>query len=257
MSDYENLRLEVSDYIATVTLDRPPVNALSSGLYRDIADVFLEIGERTSEIRVAILTGAGRSFCAGRDLKLAEEEDREVRSRFARASFSGVYHSAVPVIAAVNGYAMGAGFLTALMCDFIVAADTAIFGLPEIDAGLNMSISKLMRGFNQYQARYLAFTADRVDSAELYRMNIVQKVFPADDLLRETRSIAGILAAKSPEALRAAKWSANQVELLTNDHERKYQAIESRVTIGLLDTENRVEAGKAFAEKRQPTFKDA
>jgi enoyl-CoA hydratase len=149
---------------------------------------------------------------------------------------------------------MGAGFLTALMCDFLVAADTAIFGLPEIDAGLNMSVSKLMRGFNQYWARYLAFTAERVNAAELHRMNIVQKVFSAADLAEETRKIAAVLAAKSPSALRAAKWSANQVELLTNDHERKYLAIESRVTIGLLDSENRREAGRAFAEKRAPQF---
>ena len=110
MAEYQNLDLEVSDYIATISLNRPPVNALSMGLYRDIASVFGEIAGRTDEIRVAILTGTGRCFCAGRDLKVAEVEPPETRLAAAKASYSAIFHSVVPVIAAINGPAMGAGF---------------------------------------------------------------------------------------------------------------------------------------------------
>ena len=145
MGEYENVKLTVQDGIATVLLDRPPVNAISTALYKDIAAVFAEIGDRTDEIRVAILTGNGRCFCAGRDLKLTETEPWEARARHTRAAFSAVYRSAVPVIAAVNGPAMGAGFIMTVLCDIVVAAENAVFCLPEIDAGLNMSIATLRR----------------------------------------------------------------------------------------------------------------
>jgi enoyl-CoA hydratase len=256
MAEYQNLDLEVSDYIATIGLNRPPVNALSMGLYRDIASVFGEIAGRTDEIRVAILTGTGRCFCAGRDLKVAEVEPPETRSAAAKASYSAIFHSVVPVIAAINGPAMGAGFLSAMMTDFLIASERAEFGLPEIDAGLNMSIATLLRGFNQFQARYYGFTAERVGPEEMYRIGVVQKVVPHDELLTEARRIGAVLATKSPMALRAAKWSSIEIETMFQNFEQAYRAIESRVSMGLLNTEDRKEAGKAFAEKRAPVFKN-
>lgn len=256
MAEYENLTLEISEYIATISLDRPPVNAISMGLYRDIAAVFAEIATLTDDVRVVILTGKGRCFCAGRDLKVSEVEPPETRSAAAKASYSAIFHSVVPVIAAINGPAMGAGFLSALMSDFLIASDRAEFGLPEIDAGLNMSIASLMRGFNQYQARYYGFTAERVGPEEMHRIGIVQKVVPHEELIPETRRIAAILAAKSPMAMRAAKWSSIEVETMFQNFEQAYRAIESRVSMGLLHTEDRREAGRAFAEKRDPVFKD-
>jgi enoyl-CoA hydratase len=155
------VRLDVENNIATVTLDRPPVNALSIGLYRDIASAFNEIDERTDEIRVAVLTGAGRAFCAGRDLKVAGTEDPEERAKWVKAALSSVYHCAVPVIGAVNGAAVGAGLVCAISCDFLIASDNAFFVMPEIDAGGNPSIATLLRGFNQFQARALAFLGER------------------------------------------------------------------------------------------------
>jgi enoyl-CoA hydratase len=237
VAEYETLKLDVSDHIATITLDRPPVNAVTVGVWRDLAAVFAEIADRTSEIRVAILTGAGRCFCGGRDLKLSPLDPPEQRSVLARRGYAAVYHSAVPLIAAVNGPAMGAGCCLALLCDFVIASDRAVFAMPEIDAGLNFSAAMLLRGMNQYQARYLGFTGDRID------------------LIKEVRITAAKLAAKSPEALRGAKWSANEVEILFADFERAYRAIESRVSIGLMKNDDTKEATRAFAEKRQPVFK--
>jgi enoyl-CoA hydratase len=254
MGEYENLKLTVNDGIATVLLDRPPVNAISTGLYIDIAAAFAEIGNRTDEIRVAILTGNGRCFCAGRDLKLTETEVWEARARRTRAAFSGIYHSAVPVIAAVNGPAMGAGFLMTVLSDIVIASEKAVFALPEIDAGLNMSISTLRRVFNEHQARYLAFTGERVSPDELYRLGVVNRVVPHEELIPEATRVAQVLAAKAPATLRAAKWSGNEVESLSANFEQAYRAIESRVSMSLFATKDRKEAGQAFAEKRAPVF---
>src|SRR5690348_15892015 len=109
MNEYENVTLKVENKIATISLNRPPVNALSIGLYRDIAAVFDEVNGMP-DVNVAILTGTGRCFCAGRDLKTAEVEDPKVRARHVKAGLAAVYYCEVPFIAAVNGPAMGAGF---------------------------------------------------------------------------------------------------------------------------------------------------
>lgn len=227
MGHYDNLRLEIVERVATVTLDRPPVNALSTALYRDITSVFGEINQRVDEINVAILTGAGRCFCAGRDLKLAETDPQEVRAAASRAGLSAIYHCAVPLIAAINGPAMGAGFAFALLSDFIIAAEQAVFAFPEIDANVNPSVAMLLRGFNQFQARALAFTGERVSPDKLLQMGVVRSVVSAADLLPEAMQLAGVLSAKRPAALRIAKWSANEVELLLGDFEHAHRAIES------------------------------
>jgi enoyl-CoA hydratase len=258
MGDYENLNLKVHDYIATITLDRPPVNAISRGLYLDIAAVFGELAERTDDVRAAILTGAGRCFCAGRDLSNAEAEQIpwETRAKAARAAYQAIYHSVVPVIAAVNGPAIGAGFVISILCDFILASEKADFCMREIDVGLNMSVAALLRIFSQHQARRLAFTGEHVSPAEMHRLGAVSAVLAADDLMPEANRVAAVLAAKSPMALRAAKWSANEVELLVNDFEFAYRAIESRASLALFRTEDAKEAGRAFKEKRAPVFKN-
>ncbi|HWB37915.1 MAG TPA: enoyl-CoA hydratase-related protein [Rugosimonospora sp.] len=230
MGTYENLRLEIRDRIATVTLDRPPVNALSTALYRDITGVFEEVNQRVDEIDAAILTGAGRCFCAGRDLKLAETDSQEVRAAASRAGLSAVYHCAVPLISAVNGPAMGAGFAFALLSDFIVCAPTAVFAFPEIDANVNPSVAILLRAFNQFQARALAFTGQRVGPEELQRLGVVRAVVPAERLLVEAGDLAALLSTKRAAALRAAKWSANEVELLLGDFEAAHRSIESPVS---------------------------
>jgi enoyl-CoA hydratase len=254
MGSYENLHLDVSDYIATVRLDRPPVNALTMAFYREIERVFLEISDRMEDIRVAVLTGTGRYFCAGRDLKIADNEPQEKRNASVRAAFAALYHCAVPVIAAVNGPALGAGLTAVMDCDIILASDNATFGLPEINAGLAGGMAGTKRGFNQYQGRKMYFTGDQLSAQELYRIGVVDSVHSPDQLMPEAMKLAAKLAAKSPLALRAAKWNANEVEKIL-DFEQAYRAVESRVTLGLAQTEDHKEAVRAFAEKRPPVFK--
>jgi enoyl-CoA hydratase len=127
--------------------------------------------------------------------------------------------------------------------------------MPEVDAGVNPSVATILRGFNQYQARALAFTGERVGPHDLMRMGMVRTVVSPEELIPEAEKLAAVLAAKSPLALQAAKWSANEVELLFTDFEQAYRAIESRVSAANLESEDRREAAKAFAEKRAPVFK--
>jgi enoyl-CoA hydratase len=255
LNEYETVRIAVENHVATVTIDRPPVNAISIELYRDLGAVFREFNEHTDEIRAVVLTGAGRCFCAGRDLKQSETTPWDERSAMAKASYSAVYHCAVPVIAAVNGPAMGAGFVTSIVCDMIVASERAVFALPEIDAGLNMSTATVLRGLNQQQARYLAFTAAKVGPDELFRYGLVHQVVPHEELLPAATKLARVIAGKSPVAMRAAKEVANNVEAMFGDFELAYRAIEAPSSKLLFDTEDRREAGQAFREKRPPVFK--
>ena len=253
MNEYENLTLMVENKIATISLNRPPVNALSIGLYRDIERVFDDVNGMAG-VNVAILTGTGRCFCAGRDLKAAETEDARERARLVKAGLSAVYHCEVPVIAAVNGPAMGAGFCIAALCDIVLSSENAVFGMPEIDAGVNPSVATILRGFNQFQARAMAFTGERYTPEDMYRLGMVRKIVPADELLTEAAALAGILAAKSPLALRSAKWSANEAELLMANFEQVYRSVESRVSDANLNSHDRREAARAFAERRAPVF---
>jgi len=253
MSSYEHLTLEVADYIATVTLNRPPVNALSMALYKEIRAVFDEISARADDVRVAIVTANGKYFCAGRDLKIADDDPQEVRNAAVRAAFTSLYHCAVPVIAAVNGAALGGGLTIVLDSDIIIASENATFGLPEINAGLCGGMAINRRGFNQYQGRKLYFTGDAVSAQEMYRMGVVDTVTTPEELLPTAMELARKLAGKSPLALRAAKWSANEVEKIL-DFEQAYRAVESRVTLGLAQTEDHKEAVRAFIEKRPPVF---
>jgi enoyl-CoA hydratase len=250
---YDLLKLEVHDYIATVTLDRPPVNALNMALYREIREVFDEISERAEDIRVAVLTASGKYFCVGRDRKTADNDPQEKRNTTVRAAFFALYHCAVPVIAAVNGPALGGGLTLVLDCDIIISSELATFGLPEINAGLCGGMALNRRGFNQYQGRKLYFTGDAISGAEMYRLGVADQVVSPDELLPSAMKLAANLAGKSPVALRAAKWSANEVEKIL-DFEQAYRAVESRVTLGLAATEDHKEAVRAFIEKRPPVF---
>jgi enoyl-CoA hydratase len=254
MGSYEHLHLEVSDYIAVVRLDRPPVNALSMAFYREIERAFTEVSDRMEDVRVAVLTGTGRYFCAGRDMKIADSEPQEKRNAAVRAAFGALYHCAVPVIAAVNGPALGAGLTLVMDCDIILTAENATFGLPEINAGLCGGMAGTKRGFNQYQGRKLYFTGDPISAQELYRIGVADSVHSTDQVLPEAMKLASKLAGKSPLALRAAKWSANEVEKIL-DFEQAYRAVESRATLGLAQTEDHKEAVRAFVEKRAPVFK--
>ncbi len=252
----EYVRLEVRDHIATVTIDRPPVNAMNQQVYRETAETFRSF-EGNGDIRVAILTSASeRAFLAGADLREQSSATPLERSldagRAPRECFWAIYDSEVPVVAAVNGAALGAGLAVVACCDLIVAAENATFGLPEIDVGLLGGGSQLARLVGAYRMRQAFYTGERISASEMYRLGAVAKVVPLASLAEEARSFAAQIARKSPIAIRMAKQVLNRIEFMGL---KEAYRLEQDYTVRLRDLEDSKEAASAFLERREPKFK--
>jgi enoyl-CoA hydratase len=247
------LEITTRGRVAVVRIDRPPVNALSGALYEAIRVTFDELGDPATGVQAAILTGSGRYFSAGRDVKSAGGEDPERRFAAIADANRALHRCAIPVIAAVNGPALGGGFGLVLSCDIIVAAEEATFGWPEINFGLTGGMALSRRTLNPYVSRRLFFTGDTLSADELHGLHVVDRIVPFDALDAAALELADRIAAKSPLALRAAKWTANEVEGFL-DHEQAFRAVESRVSMALAQTEDHQEAVRAFREKRAPRF---
>jgi enoyl-CoA hydratase len=256
-----DLRVEVADHIATVTLDRPPVNAITRATMAEIASVFDAVGA-DRDVRVAVFTAEGeRAFMAGVDLRSVGPPDRgpDVApalvvdpSRAARDAMWAITDCAVPVIAAVNGPALGAGLAFAACCDIIVAAEEATFGTTEINVGLLGAGAHLSMLVGRHKARELFFTGETVTAAELHRLGAVRAVVPRDRLLADAHALAASLAAKSPIALRLAKESMNRIEGL--DLKDAYR-IEQEYTARLQTFDDAAEARQAYLDKRPPEWR--
>ncbi len=249
------IRVETADRIATVTLDRPKVNALTMALYEQLAEIFETLG-KDGTANCAILTAAGtRAFCAGLDLNeflAATIEDDPRRAAIVRRMFSAVYHCEIPVIAAVNGPALGAGCVLASVCDMRIAADNATFGLPEINVGRCGGGAHLGRLVPQGTLRRMFFTGRPIDAAEAYRVGLVEQVVAQDELHETTRELAADIAAKAPLGLRYGKRALNEAEFLpVEDGYAREQEYSTR----LMATEDAREATRAVVEKRAPVFR--
>lgn len=245
----------VADHIATVTLNRPPVNALGRSFRQELIAVFEALHERT-DVRVVILTGAGKVFCAGADIKeraamTGEPGEHVALNRLVRDLFYSVMECSKPVIAAVNGPAMGAGFVLVLCCDILLAADSAVFAMPEVDRGLAGGVKFLQRHFSPSKTRMLLMTGQRITPEELYRLGVIERHVPDAELMTAARDIAREIASKSPVAIRTIKESFMAVENLSL---RDGYRVEQDMTIRLLHSEDAKEARQAFVEKRAPRF---
>lgn len=252
----EHLAVSIADGIATVTLNRPPVNAQSQGMRAEIIDVFDSLSD-DPDVRVVILTGAGKSFSAGADVKervgmTATHGTYRRNNRLAREFLYAVADCEKPVIAAINGPAIGAGFALALACDILIASDTAWFQMPEVDVGLAGGAAFIMEHFSKSRTRAMYFTARRYPASELYRLGVIEAVLPPDALMVEAMGYAAEIAAKSPLAIAAAKRAFGTVgEMPVRDAYR----FEQSLTVALSRTEDAQEAQRAFVEKRKPVFK--
>lgn len=255
-----SLRVEIADDIATVTLDRPPVNAIDHASMVEIAEIFTSFADRR-DVRVAIFTAAGdRAFMAGVDLKSIDAASPEEvpSSRLvdpggvARSAMWAITDCAVPVIAAVNGPAIGAGLAFAACCDIILAAEGATFGTTEINVGLLGASAHLSRLVGPHKAREMFFTGELVPAAELFRLGAVRVVVPRGELLAAAHELATTLAAKSPIALRMAKDAMNRVEGLPL---KEAYRTEQDYTNRLVHLEDSTEARQAFFEKRAPEWR--
>jgi 2-(1,2-epoxy-1,2-dihydrophenyl)acetyl-CoA isomerase len=256
---YENILYEVSGRIATITLNRPDaMNATTDELYAELEDALKRVAA-DADVGCVILTGAGRGFCAGADLKARKDDmtplQRRTRHRgILRNIVEPLFRLEKPVIAAVNGAAAGAGFNIALACDFIIASDQASFMQAFAKVGLVPDLGGLYllgRVIGINKAKELCFTARKVPAAEAQVMGIVNHVVPHDTLIAEARAIASKIAAGSPTALAMTKNLLDKSTNATLDQMLEYEGYAQ--TIAYLTPEYE-EGVQAFREKRAPDF---
>jgi enoyl-CoA hydratase len=249
-------RFDVTDGIATITLDRPPVNAQNRRLREEVTRLLDACSDR-DDVRCVVLTGAGRSFSAGADIKervglVQEPGDYISHNRLTREFFYAPMDCLKPVICAANGPAIGAGFALMLACDIILASETCWVQMPELDVGLAGGAKFLAEHFGRSTARMMFFTGRRIPAQELHRQGLIEPVLPPDRLMPTALEMAQEIAAKSPLAVRQAKRSFNVVESMPY---REAYRFEQTITEELSRSEDAKEAQRAFLEKRKPVFK--
>jgi enoyl-CoA hydratase len=243
--------------VLLLTLNRPEkLNALSKALLRQLAAVLSE-AERDRGTACVVLTGAGRAFCAGADISDMLARGVESYADPERlACWRAIQDFGKPIIAAVNGIALGGGLELALLCDIVIAADNAKFGTPEIKIGSfpgDGGTQRLPRLVGKSFAMQMVLTGDMVDAALAERKGLISEVVPADRLLQRALEIAGKIACQSaaitPYAKRAvlAAFETSLADGLQVEH---------RLTVEAFATQDRMEGLRAFAEKRQPAFSD-
>lgn len=257
--DKEFILKEKKDQVVLLTLNRPDVmNSFNFGMLRALKE-HMESLHFDPQIRVIIITGAGdRAFCAGADLKeRATYTDQQVREfiHTIRNLFTFIEGMDKPVIAAVNGIALGGGTELALACDIRIASETASMGLTETRLAIIPGAGgtqRLPRLVGRGKAKELIFTGRRIDAREALEIGLVNKVFPSEGLLDECMSMAAMICETGPIAVQQAKYAINQ-GIETDIHTGL--AIESNAYWITIPTEDRLEALAAFRERRKPVFK--
>jgi len=251
----KNVRVEMDGMVALVTLDRPPVNALDRATRYELIEIFDEISQR-DDIRCAVLTGAGKTFCAGADLKDRPDPDDPgdflAHNRAIRETGNAIRECDKPVIAAINGVALGAGMGLMSACDIYYASEEAKFGMPEINVGLAGGAAMVHAMVGRSTARRMFFTGVRLTAAEMKERNVIEEVTSAEDLIPTAMAVAQEIARKAPLAMKYAKQTSNMVEDMP---QRDAYRMEQNFTMALSKTEDAREARMAFLEKRDPVFK--
>ena len=256
---FDNLLFAREGAVALLTLNRPQsLNALNTALINELRRAILEIRD-DGGLRVVILTGAGtRAFAAGADLKELTALSPVAMQAYAKAGqqvFQLIEQLGKPVVAAINGFALGGGCELAMACTLRLAADTARFGQPEVNLGLIPGFAgtqRLTRLLGKGRALDLLLTGRQIDADEALRIGLVGRVVPAADLTTEARALADALAAKPPLAVRAILEAVQQGGATTLE---EGQALEASL-FGLVgSTADMREGTAAFLEKRTPIFK--
>ena len=256
---FDNLLVERESGVAVLTIQRPQrLNAIDAGTIEEIRQATLEF-QQDDTVRCVIVTGAGdKAFVAGADInELARDTPDAARNRAlaGQQTFDLIEQLGKPVIAAVNGFALGGGCELAMACTFRIAADTARFGQPEINLGLIPGFAgtqRLARLVGKTRAMELILTGNAISAAEALAIGLVNRVVPAADLMKEARALASELAAKPPIALRYAIEAINGgLEMPFADACRFEAALFGMTTA----TEDMKEGTRAFLEKRKAEFK--
>jgi enoyl-CoA hydratase len=258
---YQTLLFEQKDRLGLVTLNRPDrLNAVNQQMVREIPQLFAELRQR-DDIGVVIITGAGdRAFCAGADITEFEGVNLANAFSFVRGfqTATGAIESVgKPVIAAVNGLALGGGCEIAIACTLRILSEKARMGLPEVNLGVipgGGGTQRLPRLIGKGNALYYILTGEQIDAQEAHRLGLAQKVVPADQLMDTCTKIANTILSKGPLAIKMALLSAQTG--LNVDLESGL-ILEAAVANVCLSSEDKVEGSKAFMEKRPPQFKGA
>jgi enoyl-CoA hydratase/carnithine racemase len=256
---YQTLLTSLSAGVARITLNRPDVrNALSRTMVAEL-EAALAAAEADPAARVIVLAGAGeRAFCAGADLKGVGDRGTTLQ---ARESFGGLARilealarMRTPVIAQVHGYALAGGCGLAVGCDLVIAADDAVFGLPEIKVGLLplMVMAPILRAVGRKRGMLMILSGEPVTAGEAFAMGLVSRIVPRADLERETTALAGRLAAFSPTAVALAKEAAATIQDMEYGKSLRYLR-ELITLVGLSDDAR--EGIAAFFAKREPEWK--
>ena len=255
MREPTTLRITVENYVALITIDAPPVNALSRQLNDELTDTLDRMSEDTG-VRAIVLTAHGKIFCAGADLKsrknLGDAPGALVgHLRRTRECFHAIRECAKPIVVAINGPALGAGLAIVASADVLIASDNAALGLPEIDVGLLGGCRHGMRLFGHSMLRRMAFTGYRVPAEELYRRGIIERCTTREELVPAAMEIAAAISSKSPVATKMAKHTMNTIEDMSLRDGYRY---EQDMTAIISKTSDAKEALASFLEKRPPSF---
>lgn len=265
---FENLLLEVSDGVATLSFHRPKaLNALNEATLRELKSALTWIehhaasreGAKNVQIDVVILTGAGeKSFVAGADILEMKNKNHEQGEEFARLGQSATRALELlpqPVIAAVNGFALGGGCEFAISCDFILASDNALFGQPEVALGITPGFGasvRLARFVGQPRARELIYSGRKIKADEALRIGLANEVVPQAELMKRAHAIAQEIRKNSPMAVARSKKMMNHIYTMPIDSALREEALVFGSIFGSYDQR---EGMGAFAEKRKPSFK--
>jgi enoyl-CoA hydratase/carnithine racemase len=254
---FETLIVEKADGYAVVTLNRPKaLNAFNDQLMNELTEV-VEALDADDAVRCLVITGSERAFAAGADIKelAAHTYLTAYKTDLISRNWEAVARCRKPVIAAVAGYALGGGCELAMMCDFIIAAETAKFGQPEITIGVSPGAGgtqRLPRFVGKAKAMDMILTARMMDAAEAERAGLVSRVVPADKLMEEARGAAAAIAALSPLAVMLTK---EMVNAAFETPLAQGIRLERRLFQSLFAFEDQKEGMAAFADKRQPEFR--
>jgi len=253
----KNLILEREKEIALITVNRPQVlNALNKDTLNELCETFAKLNTDQG-VKVIIISGNGKAFVAGADISEMRDYTAEQAREFTRLghkTMDTIQNAEKPVIAAVNGYALGGGLELSLACDIILASETAQLGVPEVNLGIIQGFGgtqRLPRLIGKSLAKELIFTADTVTAKRAYEMRMVNRIFPPEDLIPEAKKMALKIAQKGPLALRLVK------RVIDKGYNRELSEgcrLEIEAFVDCFNTSDGKEGIRAFLEKRNPIF---